>query len=1113
MSSDESDDDYQQKPSINEDSGSDDSDGSNSEGEKKPATKKPVKRKLESDSEEDEEEEEKEEESELDSEEEEEIKQTAKKKKRGRKSRQPKGTDFIIRDVYVDDDAEEDDDYVDDDDRGFEPNEREEAERYMKQIEAERRSERNLFANMNEDEIGRYFENKYKSAPSRDMVDDDGGLDDISQHSLLPSTKDPNLWIVKCRMGEEKLVAMQLMRKYIAYETSDEPLQIKSIVVKEGLKGMIYIEAYKQSHVASAIDGISALNSYNIAMVPIKDMVDTLRVVKDTPTLKSGSYVRLKRTMYKDDLAQVDLVDIASNKVNLKIVPRIDYSRMRGALRTDADRNAKIKKRAPCRLFDLERIKEIGGEVTNDGDFHIFEGGHYRRGFLYKSFPMNAIIAEGVKPTLAELEVFQEKNQDLKKELEATTVKDMGHNFAPGDMVEVTEGELVNLRGKVESVEGDKIVILPEHEDLKEALTLNSYELKKFFKTGDHVKVIGGRYEGDTGMIVRVETNMVVVISDLGVDEMKVRPRDVQLCADVTTGVDSLGQYQYHDLVMLDQQTAGVITRLEKEHVEILTIHGKVIRVKPQSIQCKKDSRNIKALDSQQNTIEVRDMVKIIDGPHAAKKDKEEEKQGEIKHLYRSFAFIYSRRHTENGGIFVCKPRHLLLVGSKPKASEIPAMNRLMATPNPFMSPRRTDTSSVFGGMTPAQSVSGRSMRGGQTPGSTATGAMGPPLNNPTRARRDNSLIGKSVRITQGPLKGYFGIVKDATEQTVRVELHTQCKTISVDRSRILLVGDGTPGGSVTNVYSRTPAAFDDGRTPMYSSKTPMYGAQTPMYGAQTPMHDSARTPHYGGMTPGYDGGRTPAYDGGRTPAHDGGRTPAYDGGRTPAYDGGRTPAYDGGRTPAYDGGRTPAYEPAATPGRDNDKRSDDEEDSGPHYDAPGSPTYSVPTPGALLNPQTPGYAPETPLGNYNPLTPGGMYGDYSAPSPYVRNDSNDHITPGEIPIHFLENGEWVMENLFVTIKNNHDDTRYHDREGMVKKVQNGRCQVLLTDYDDLVDADFDQILPVRPKVDDYTRVIYGDETGFMGQLLSCDDEEGLIKGANDKMKMAPVSLCCKMEG
>lgn len=47
-------------------------------------------------------------------------------------------------------------------------------------------------------------------------------VDDITQNGLLPSTKDPNLWIVKCRIGEEKLICMQIMRKAIAFENSDD---------------------------------------------------------------------------------------------------------------------------------------------------------------------------------------------------------------------------------------------------------------------------------------------------------------------------------------------------------------------------------------------------------------------------------------------------------------------------------------------------------------------------------------------------------------------------------------------------------------------------------------------------------------------------------------------------------------------------------------------------------------------------------------------------------------------------------------------------------------------------------------------------------------------------
>jgi len=38
-----------------------------------------------------------------------------------------------------------------------------------------------------------------------------------------------------------------------------QPLQIKSVIAKESLKGYIYIEAYKQTHVKQAIEGIGNL--------------------------------------------------------------------------------------------------------------------------------------------------------------------------------------------------------------------------------------------------------------------------------------------------------------------------------------------------------------------------------------------------------------------------------------------------------------------------------------------------------------------------------------------------------------------------------------------------------------------------------------------------------------------------------------------------------------------------------------------------------------------------------------------------------------------------------------------------------------------------------------
>ena len=63
----------------------------------------------------------------------------------------------------------------------------------------------------------------------------------------------------------------------------------------------------------------------------------------------------------------------------------------------------------------------------------------------------------------------------------------------------------------------------PRIVSFQDPLEFPASELRKFFKMGDHVKVIRGRYEGDTGLIVRVEDNIVVLFSDLTMHEVSCR--------------------------------------------------------------------------------------------------------------------------------------------------------------------------------------------------------------------------------------------------------------------------------------------------------------------------------------------------------------------------------------------------------------------------------------------------------------------------------------------------------------------------------------------------------------------------------------------------------------
>ncbi|KAH0631605.1 hypothetical protein JD844_006010 [Phrynosoma platyrhinos] len=215
----------------------------------------------------------------------------------------------------------------------------------------------NLWRDQREEELGEYYMKKYAKSSVGETVygGSDELSDDITQQQLLPGVKDPNLWTVKCKIGEERATAIALMRKFIAYQFTDTvslvesektinpyetevcsslvslPLQIKSVVAPEHVKGYIYVEAYKQTHVKQAIEGVGNLRMgyWNQQMVPIKEMTDVLKVVKEVTNLKPKSWVRLKRGIYKDDIAQVDYVEPSQNQISLKMIPRIDFDRIK----------------------------------------------------------------------------------------------------------------------------------------------------------------------------------------------------------------------------------------------------------------------------------------------------------------------------------------------------------------------------------------------------------------------------------------------------------------------------------------------------------------------------------------------------------------------------------------------------------------------------------------------------------------------------------------------------------------------------------------------------------------------------------------------------------------
>lgn len=226
---------------------------------------------------------------------------------------------------------------------------------------------------------------------------------------------------------------------------------------------------------------------------------------------------------------------------------------------------------------------------------------------------------------------------------------------------------------------------------------------------------------------------------------------------------------------------------------------GKVQILPSQSVRKRQISRNAMALDSQNNHLNAADIVHVIDGPFAVRNSKNNDNkqclffsiskncQGQIKHIYRHFVFIACRTLTENGGLFVCKAKHLLLTGSQSKVSSTmihaPYMSpRVSLSPSPHTS--TSNSSSIH--MNSPISSSSSSSSDGRTSNAMESNRIKVPFSVRNNIRRDTNLIGQTVRISQGPYKGYVGMVKDATESTCKIELHAKCQTITVDRNRVV---------------------------------------------------------------------------------------------------------------------------------------------------------------------------------------------------------------------------------------------------------------------------------------------------------------------------------------
>ena len=780
-----------------------------------------------------------------------------------------------------------------------------------------RKLEQERFAGQTEEEMQRYVQERYERQAQEDI--DIGGYDaeetEVEKQARLPTIKDPKLWLVRCKRGEEQDLLVRIMQKANVFAERGTPLSICGAAHHANLKGYIYVEARNAQSVKTALKGMQdVFHSRDFEMVSLNEMPDALRAPKGKEVrVRVGSWLKVRGGPYKGDLGKVVFINEETERLKVMLVPRIDFQEWDTRRENDnldkdsrkrigkskvrkqpkpfnkaeaARHNFRVNRRTvdkgvgPVLCVDVTRTlthQFKDGFILKDASRKAFEIGYKPSYDEIQKFNRNRIRDEAAMGEAEEEEVGVDEQtlkdvEALEHDEEAAGEEDK-ISFAKGDAIIVTKGDLRNLIGTVQEVKTSGIIsINPKHAELSgQTLEVEADKLEKYFTVGSHVKVIRGKFEGSTGMVTDVKGTIASVFSDTTQEDLKVFLSDLVDCAGISHGLTKFGdKYNLLDLVVLDDNANGVIVGVERDSCRVLTNkaaqHGTEVRVcRAQNVQRKIYSGKMFRSDVYDNQIRVGDRIKVLQGIY-------KDKAGTVKHLANpSHIYVECREVRENLGIICIPEKSCQVIGGEKSA----------------------------GG--------GAGFMKKQFPGLVNRSSF-------NRQPQQCKLEGKRIKVAKGPHGGYIGKVKEAFDEYVTLELEAKHRTVQIKKKHLrredALMLDGAfserPLQHVGQIY--TPSiASQHGRMGMaMAHQTPaglMHGMQVPatpfhtMGGAATPFHTMGVP-----ATPGYQGF---GGAGAQTPMHApyGSETP----GRAP-----HTPAHM--RSGAFAlGGETP-YRPATIP-------------------------------------------------------------------------------------------------------------------------------------------------------------------------------------------------------
>jgi transcription elongation factor SPT5 len=586
-----------------------------------------------------------------------------------------------------------------------------------------------------------------------------------------PTSEDPKLWLLKCKIGDEKECMANLYHKYFYFQ-SKEPknrLKIFSITSFENLKGKIFIEAFGERDIVYAISGMSNVNPNSIQLIPINERMKVFDFDKyQKVDINNNQLVRIKQGNYEGDLAKVVYIEDPINKIYVSLVPRIYESTKNSSDFNVAQFSIKRTKIRPRqKLFNkkygnnITTIHEVYGDCIKYGKFK------FKDNLLIKPVRITSLETENIYPKEEEMQQLgcykDENGVYVDKEGQKLIVSNsQSIQYKNGDKIKFTTGEYKGITGTVISQIGNKVKVNLDIKDLSGdyEFPVNMIELDYNFKPGEIVYVKKGAYKGRKGIVINImDNNNVKIYDEINQTSFIVKNSDLILSNNMDFEEEENSMFKIGDLVNIkNSHIICYIIESSKFNLKVVTTRNEVKKISVREV----DIINLKKkttylMDSKGYPLTPDNTVKVINGPNKGSK-------GTIKCIYNKYIFLHNNNYTRTNGIFCEINENVELLGSELliEGSEKGKVNH-RKIPNDI-----------------------------------------------------RELIGKTVHVIEGKWKGYNGILINADDKSIKLELSAKQKTISLPFSSIEK-GDvnsakvGDEPSIAPSLSMKTPAYFLNG--------------------------------------------------------------------------------------------------------------------------------------------------------------------------------------------------------------------------------------------------------------------------------------------------------------